>query len=59
MGTAKLGFKRANKAHSVECVYRVEALFGSLLFENKQGVPVSVNADRYRAMLNEFLFIKI
>ena len=29
------------------------------LFENEQGEAVIVNGDRYRAMLNEFLFTKI
>ena len=28
-------------------------------FENEQGEDVTVNGDRYRAMLNEFLFTKI
>ena len=28
-------------------------------FESEQGEAVTVNGDRYRAMLNEFLFIKI
>ena len=28
-------------------------------FENEQGVVVKVNGDRYRSMLNEFLFTKI
>ena len=28
-------------------------------FENEQGESVILNSDRYRAMLNEFLFIKI
>ena len=28
-------------------------------FENEQGEVVTVNGDRYRAMLNEFLFTKI
>ena len=28
-------------------------------FDNEQGEVVTVNADRYRAMLNEFLFTKI
>ena len=27
--------------------------------ENEQGEVVTVNGDRYRAMLNEFLFTKI
>ena len=29
-----------------------------MLFENEQGEAVTVTADRYRAMLNEFLFTK-
>ena len=33
-------------------------LIGSLFFENEQGEAVTVNGDRYRAMLNEFLFTK-
>ena len=28
-------------------------------FENEQGEAVTLNGDRYRAMLNEFLFTKI
>ena len=28
-------------------------------FENEQGEAITVNDDRYRAMLNEFLFTKI
>ena len=32
---------------------------GSLSFENEQGEAVTVNADPYRAMLNDFLFTKI
>ena len=31
----------------------------TFFFENEQGEAVTVNGDRYRAMLNEFLFIKI
>ena len=30
-------------------------VFGSFFFENEQGEAVTVNGDRYRAMLNEFL----
>ena len=29
------------------------------MFENEIGEAVTVNSDRYRAMLNEFLFTKI
>ena len=32
---------------------------GHFFFENEQGDPVTVNDDRYRTMLNEFLFTKI
>ena len=32
---------------------------GHFFFENEQGKAVTVNGDRYRAMLNEFLFTKI
>ena len=32
-------------------------IIGSIFFENEQGE--AVNGDRYRAMLNKFLFIKI
>ena len=32
---------------------------GPFFFENKQGEAVTVNGDRYRAMLNEFLLTKI
>ena len=31
----------------------------AIFFENEQGEAVTVNGDRYRAMLNEFLFTKI
>ena len=30
-----------------------------LVYENEQGEAVTFNGDRYRAMLNEFLFTKI
>ena len=40
-----------------------ESLFGvdnwAFFFENEQGEVVTVNGDRYRAMLYEFLFTKI
>ena len=45
----------------------MELLFGAdfdriirpFFFENEQGETVTVNGERYRAMLNEFLFTKI
>ena len=36
-----------------------EAYTGHFFFENEQGEAVTVNDDRYRNMLNEFLFTKI
>ena len=33
-------------------------IIGQFFFENAQGEAVTVNGDRYRAMLNEFLFTK-
>ena len=34
-------------------------IIGPFFFQNEQGEAATVNGDRYRAMLNEFLFIKI
>ena len=34
-------------------------IIGLFFIENEQGVIVKVNGDRYRAMLNKFLFTKI
>ena len=34
-------------------------IIGQFFFENEQGEEVTVNGDRYRVMLNEFLFTKI
>ena len=33
-------------------------IIGPFFFENEQGAAVTVNGERYRAMLNEFLFPK-
>ena len=35
------------------------SIIGPFFFENEQGEAITVNGDRYRAMLNEFLFTKI
>ena len=35
------------------------SIIGPFFFENEQGEAVTVNGDRYWAMLNEFLFTKI
>ena len=34
-------------------------IIGPFFFENEQGEAITVNGDRYRAMLNEFWFTKI
>ena len=34
-------------------------VIGTFFFENEQGEAVTVNGDRFRAKLNEFLFTKI
>ena len=36
-----------------------KGIMGSFFFENEQGEAVTVNGDRYRDMLNKFLFTKI
>ena len=42
-----------------ESLFSADFLIGPFLFENEQGEAVTVNGDRYRATLNEFLFTKI
>ena len=41
------------------CRFWSRGIIGSFFYENEQGEAVTVNGDRYRAMLNEFLFTKI
>ena len=41
------------------CGFYPRAIIGSFFFENEQGEAVTVNGDRNRAMLNEFLCTKI
>ena len=43
----------------VWCRFWSRGKIGPLFFENEQGEAVIVNGDRYRAMVNEFLFTKI
>ena len=47
------------KRVSVQCGFWSRGIIGQFFFENEKGVAVAVNGDRFRAMLNEFLFIKI
>ena len=49
----------APKRVTVWCGFWFRGLIGPFFFENEQGEFVTVNGDRYRAMLNEFLFTKI
>ena len=44
---------------TVCCDFWFRGIVESFFFENDQGLAVTVNGDRYRAMLNEFLFTKI
>ena len=41
------------------CGFWSRGIIGLFFFENEQGEVVTVNGDRYRAILNEFLFTKI
>ena len=41
------------------CVLFLKIALSTIFVENEQGEVVTVNGDRYRAMLNEFLFTKI
>ena len=45
------------KRVTVWCGFRFRGIIGPFFFENEQEVTVTVNGDRYRTMLNEFLFI--
>ena len=46
-------------AVTVWCGFCSRGIIGPFFFENEQRKAVTVNGDRYRAMLNEFLFTKI
>ena len=47
------------KRVTVCCGFWSRGIIGLFFFEYEQGEAVTVNGDRYRAMLNEFLFTKI
>ena len=47
------------KRVTVWCGFWSRDIIGPFSFENEQGEAVTVNGDRYRAMLNEFLFRRI
>jgi len=43
---------------TVWCGFWSGSIIGPFFFENEQGAVVTVNGERYRAMLNEFLLPK-
>ena len=47
------------KRGTVWCGFWSSGIIGPFFFENEQREAVTVNSDRYRAILNEFLFTKI
>ena len=47
------------KRVTVWCGFWSRSIIGSFFFANEQGAAVTVNDDRYRAMLNKFLFTNI
>ena len=47
------------KRVTVGCRFWSRGIIGPFLFENEKGEAVTINGDRYRAMLIEFLFTKI
>ena len=60
-GTENLHAYIEKPTHTVTvwCGFWSRGKIGTFFFENKQVETVTVNGDRYRAMLNEFLFKKI
>ena len=47
------------KQVTVWCGFWSRGIIGRFFFENEQAEAVIVNGDRYRVILNEFLFTKI
>ena len=43
----------------IHCGFWSKGIIGPFFFENERGEAVTVNGDRYRAILNEILFTKI
>ena len=44
---------------TIWCGFWSRSIIGPFFFENEQGEAITINGDRYRAMLNEFLLTKI
>ena len=57
--THTLKSRRTQKRVTVKCGFWSRGIIWPFFYENEQAEAVSVNGDRYRAMLNEFLFTKI
>ena len=51
--------KLVSKRVTVWCGFCFRGIIAPVFFENDQVGAVTVSDDRYRAMLNEFLFTKI
>ena len=47
------------KRITVRCGFWSRGIIGSFFFQIKEGEAVTVNSDRYRSMLNEFMFTRI
>ena len=47
------------KRVTVWCGFWSRGIITPFFFENEQGQAVTVSSDRYRALVNEFLFTKI
>ena len=56
--THTLKSRRTQNESPVCCGFWCTGIIVQFFFENKQEEAVTVNGDRYRAMLNEFLFPK-
>ena len=48
-----------SKRVTVWCRFWSRGIIRPIFFENKQGEAITVNGDRYRVMLNEYLFTEI
>ena len=50
---------KSRRFQNVWCGFCSRGITGLFFFENEQREAVTVSGDRYRSMLNEFLFTKI
>ena len=54
---ARIHWKADSKQVTVWCGFWSRGIIGSFFFKNEEGEAVTANGNRYRAMLDEFLFI--